>query len=590
MPASSGPSAPVRPNVIPKVNGAVVSPELVKDIISIEVDLSVDIPDMAILRLSDSALNDTPHLTTIVGWLGKPLEITFSPFNQAQISRPLPPEPVFKGEVVGVEPGFEENGEVTILVRAYDKRHRLNRETKTRAFLQVTASDIITKLAQENGLTAQVTATTVQYQSMLQRNQTDLEFINHLARLNGFEVRINDQQLIIKPPANTTSVDVTWGDDLRSFYPRLSLAGQVNEVKVKAWDLKQNQPIVGAASTSSAQPTIGFGKSGGVAAQSAFAAAKVFEVQLPMENQSEATKVATAILNSINMDFIEAEGTAFGNPKLKPGAAANVKQVGTTFNGKYIITSATHIYTSDADYQTHFRVEGTTRKLMSDLLTAGESATNQIPGLAVAVVTNIQDDEGLGRVKVKYPWLSGTNDQDIESFWAPVVSVGAGPNTGLFWLPEVNDTVLIAFEHGNVNRPFVLGGIWNSKAAPPVDKNKQQQSGKVLTRALQTTSGHKILFTDSDSDSKMQIIDKASVTTITLDAQNKAATIDSQGKGTFKTSQAMTIESNANISMKSSGGNVDIQSSGGNLTIKGVQVTVEASGTLTLKGATVNIN
>lgn len=577
----NSPSTLVRPEFITKVSGATITPEIAQDILSIEVDLSVDVPDMATLTITESAISDLPHLNTIVGWIGNPMEISSAPFGQEQVSSRPAKVVLFKGEVVGVEPRFEETGEVSIIVRAYDKRHRLNRETRTAAYTQSKASDIISKIAREQGLTAEVEATTVTYQQLIQRNQTDLDFINYLARLNGFEVRADDAKIIVKPPANTTAITLKWTDNLLSFYPRLSLSGQVNEVNVKAWDLKTNAALVGKATNSKSQPSIGYGKWGGQAAQAAFAAAKHFEVELPMETQAEATKVAEAILNRINTDFVEADGTSFGNPEIKPGKAVNIEQVGPKFSGKYIITSATHVYTQDANYLTHFRIEGAQRRLMADLLDTGANTSDQVSGLVIAIVTNLDDPDGFGRVKVKYPLLSTSTGSELESFWAPVVSIGGGKETGIFWLPEVNDTVLLGFENGNINRPFVLGGIWNSKIAAPVAKGDVlEQNSKVKTRALQTRVGHKIVFTDSDSGSKLEIIDKGAVTKITLDTQNKAVGIESQGKGTFKTSQAMEMKSDATIKIESSG----------SLTIKGSSINVEASGTLTLKGATVNIN
>src|SRR4051812_31769405 len=84
--------------------------------------------------------------------------------------------------------------------------------------------------------------------------------------------------------------------------------------------------------------------------------------------------------------------------------------------------------------------------------------TGRIYGVVVGVVTNNQDKEGLGRVKVKFPWLS---DAD-ESNWARIATPMAGASRGVFFLPEVDDEVLVVFEQGLVSRPYVLGGLWNA--------------------------------------------------------------------------------------------------------------------------------
>ncbi|ETX05496.1 MAG: hypothetical protein ETSY2_22635, partial [Candidatus Entotheonella gemina] len=100
--------------------------------------------------------------------------------------------------------------------------------------------------------------------------------------------------------------------------------------------------------------------------------------------------------------------------------------------------------------------------LLTQLLAPNEQA-NRVYGMVVAGVTNNQDPEGLGRVKVKFPWLS---DRD-ESHWARIAMPMAGPERGFYFLPEVDDEVLVAFEHGLIEWPYVLGALWNGKDTPP---------------------------------------------------------------------------------------------------------------------------
>ncbi len=83
--------------------------------------------------------------------------------------------------------------------------------------------------------------------------------------------------------------------------------------------------------------------------------------------------------------------------------------------------------------------------------------------MVIGVVTAVDDPESLGRVKVKFPWLA----DDYESWWARVAQLGAGPDRGAVWLPEVNDEVLVAFEHGDTRRPYVVGGLCNGVDNPP---------------------------------------------------------------------------------------------------------------------------
>ncbi len=83
-------------------------------------------------------------------------------------------------------------------------------------------------------------------------------------------------------------------------------------------------------------------------------------------------------------------------------------------------------------------------------------------GVEVAIVTNVQDPQKLGRVKVCFPRLPGKPESD----WVRVVQPAAGAGRGFYWLPEVSDEVLVAFERGEAHRPYVVGALWNGKDKP----------------------------------------------------------------------------------------------------------------------------
>src|SRR5262249_31975054 len=109
-----------------------------------------------------------------------------------------------------------------------------------------------------------------------------------------------------------------------------------------------------------------------------------------------------------------------------------------------------------------------------DLLTDEQEEQRKkrrINGVAGALVTDNHDPQGVGRVKVKFPWLSDATESD----WTKIVTFMAGQERGAVFLPEVNDEVLVGFEHGDINFPYVLGGLWNTQAQPP-EKNEDGQN------------------------------------------------------------------------------------------------------------------
>jgi phage baseplate assembly protein V len=194
-------------------------------------------------------------------------------------------------------------------------------------------------------------------------------------------------------------------------------------------------------------------------------------------------------------------------------------------------------------------------------------------GVAMAIVTNNQDPDGLGRVKVQLPWL----DDRVESDWARVVTPMAGAGRGLYWLPEVNDEVLVAFEHGRPDSLYVLGGLWNGKDKPP----ESNQDGKNDVRAITSRSGHVIRLTDTKDDERIEIIDKTGKNRIVIAAKDNTITIGGDAD--------ITVQS-ANGKLSLSGKGVEISSQAAVKIEAEQSMDLQAKAQLNVKGATVNIN
>jgi uncharacterized protein involved in type VI secretion and phage assembly len=202
-----------------------------------------------------------------------------------------------------------------------------------------------------------------------------------------------------------------------------------------------------------------------------------------------------------------------------------------------------------------------------------EALSSRILGVVVGVVTNNQDPEGMGRVKVKFPWLSDVD----ESHWARVATPMAGAGRGFYLLPEVEDEVLVAFEHGDARFPYVIGALWNAKDAPPA----KNDDGKNNIRMLKSRSGHVVSLSDEGGKEKIEIIDKSGANKIVLDTASNTITISadkdivlSAPKGTIKL-DAQKIEARSSTATK-------IEAGAG--------MDVNAAQAMNIKGATVNIN
>jgi len=132
----------------------------------------------------------------------------------------------------------------------------------------------------------------------------------------------------------------------------------------------------------------------------------------------------------------------------------------------------------------------------------GETFAGRIFGAVTAVVSNVDDPDGLGRVKVRYPWLK----DDSQSPWARIVSFMAGPGRGAVFRPETGDEVLVLFEHGDMRFPYVIGALWNGKDAMPGERGADADNA---VRLIKSRSGHQIVIDDTAGAEKVIVHDKA---------------------------------------------------------------------------------
>ena len=211
--------------------------------------------------------------------------------------------------------------------------------------------------------------------------------------------------------------------------------------------------------------------------------------------------------------------------------------------------------------------------VFADQIRTAETEATRVYEPMVALVTDNKDPSKLGRVKIKIPVLSNADT----TWWAPIVMLGAGKNRGWFFIPEVDDEVLVIFEHGDVNRPLVVGALWGGKDKPP-DKNP----GGNPRRVIKSREGSKITF----DDEKEQLIfeDGLGKGKLTFDAKANKITIESLvGDVCFQApagdvqilAKEMEMKATSNIEIHA-GGNMAIGTDG-KATIKGADVTCSGS-------------
>lgn len=617
--------AALRPVV--KVGGRALPPDAASRLVRVVVDLHLSLPDTFTLTFFD--------LTgTVLSDAGIRLGGTVA--VEAGTPESGTPKPLVNGEVTALEGVYDDRGALTI-VRGSTADHRLQRFRRSRTFVDAKDSDVARKVASEAGLkVGRVDATRQVHPLLTQDNQTDWQFLRERAEEVGYDVGVTDGKLYFRKAAPSGKgaagvVPAVAGGNLLGFRPRVSTANLPTEVEVRAWDPVNAQAKAVRKPIDTTLVTLQGGDASKAAKQFAKtgAPARSAKPELGPAPSAQALVVhdravtvdkgstqaleaaATALAGQAASGYAEAEAELLGDSRVVPGATLKVSGVPDVFAGSWPVSRARHVFdANDRGYRTQVTVSGRQDRSLLALMTTGVSANGagtagggppRVQGVVGAVVTDIDDPLGLGRVKVALPWLS----PDYETGWAPVSQLGAGKRSGVLFLPEPEDQVLVAFEFGDLRRPYVLGSLVNKRtgsggvltpggAQPGKSAVKSGRPASVIRRGIRTPSGNRLVFHDDGPPGGGR--PTASQVLLATDGDKLAVTLDAV-KGTLAISCApgttpgrLTIECDGTVEIKA-GAKGTLTIDGGNaLTLKGKTVQIEGTGPVAVKGKPIQLN
>ena len=196
-------------------------------------------------------------------------------------------------------------------------------------------------------------------------------------------------------------------------------------------------------------------------------------------------------------------------------------------------------------------------------------------GVVTGVVTSNADPDKLGRVRVRFPWLPG----EPESWWARVAGPAAGKGHGACFIPDPGDEVLVAFEHGDMRFPYVVGSLW-STSRPPLATDGDKDM------VIKSPGGHTIVLDDTKGTEQITISDKSGANSIVISSAGGRVTISSASDIAISCPGTLTIDAGA-IQIAATA-DVAVEG-GGAVAIKGVTASVEASTSAAVKGTTMSI-
>ena len=522
-----------------RVNGLTMAADVANQVISLKYDNNLDLADMFTVvlnnehhRLTDSALFD----------LGKTVEIHMGYGGELT--------PMMLGEITTIEPSFPENGPPTLRIAGYDKSHRLRNSQAERQWQWVPDSVIAAQIAAEALLIPIVDPSPIFHRKKIIQTGTDMAFLKDRARANFFDVYVQWDKLYFQfPRPQTEAVVLEWGKNLNSYSPRLSSAGLAGLQMIRGYNEELAQTIVAFSMAMDLNIDNVVEKLGSSAMDLLLSLGRNVVRNEKVESPIDGAVLAKSILQDILEGLYEGSGACVGIPDLRAGRMIEIRGVGRRFSGMYRLRKVTHTI-DDSGYRTTFEVSQRSGTALLPLLRKSlqerpsPTARERFYGVAVAKVeaNHVDPTEGppMARVKVSYPWLS----DKVESGFARCAAPSAGSGTGVYFLPDVGDEVLVAFEHGDLAKPVILGSLWNGTRQPP----QSNVDGLNRLRTIKT-KGHTIVFDDTTGMEKIQITDKAG-SEVTL-GPNGAVSISAMTNLSLTAKGNVTIDANAvNVTVK----------------------------------------
>jgi type VI secretion system secreted protein VgrG len=513
------------------------------------------------------------------GYLGKSIFLNITPQGGVVDSSK---ELEFVGVVTQVSLESTIDGLNTVLLSAHSPTIQMDGARKNAFYYNMTASDIISSVVGKHAITAgSVTSTQPASEFMVQYGESDYAFVMRLAGNNGL-FAFYDGNAFKAVKSSGGGEELVWRQSLGGFSLGLGTAqfehaGQsFNYVQKKVIDedSSNSQSKVAYSQLSKISPD---------ASANIFKGSSTSPIQTPMHDNKSLGQVVEVSRNSGLGRMILASGESI-IPTVKIGQCVKIKGMGK-LDGEYWGKVVRHVFDESGKYHNEFQATPL------DLAFPDKVQNLQpISHVQSAIVTDNNDPDGLGRVKIKLAWSS-----DKDTAWARIVFPDAGNGRGWYAMPEVGDEVLVCFEAGDPRCPFVLGFLYNGVDKPPLAAGAHLDSNVVATKLYKTRNGNQITFTDKDGDEKIVVTQKGGDNTITLSLNPKSITIESKGDITIKGDKvkiegsSVDLKASGNASFKADG-NVDVQASGNLAAKASANCNLEGGGMTAIKGSIVNIN
>lgn len=474
-------------------------------------------------------------------------------------------ETIFKGIVIKHNLKVR-TSQSYLIVECKDKAVKLTVGRKSKYFYESKDSEIIGEIIDGYGLGNEVEETRVQFKELVQYNVSDWDFCVVRAQANGQILAVDDGKITVqKPDYGQEEVEtVAFGATMLDFDAEIDARNQFQKVTSYGWNAA-DQELLEIEAT---DPSVSL--NGNISPADL---ASVIDLEnLELKNGGASPDVVLQEWADSRMLFNQLSKTRGkvkfqGIPGVKPNTTLKLEGVGNRFNGKVYVSAVRHQiiegnWTVDAQFGISPKWFSETVDV-NDIPAAGLMAA--VNGLQIGVVTQLESDpEGEDRILVRLPIV----DNSSEGIWARMATLDAGENRGSFFRPEIGDEVIVGFINGNPNDAIVLG-MMNSSAKPaPLTASDDNHEKGFVTR-----SEIKFIFND---EKKSVVLETPGGKKITVDDDAGIIQIEDENSNKITlNSGGIILESPSDISIKATG----------DLTLEGTNVSVKANAQFKAEGS-----
>jgi len=504
-------------------------------------------------------------------------------------------ETLFKGVIVRHGIKIDASNLSRLVVECRDKAVAMTLGRNNANYVDLKDDAIIRKIIGNYAeLTSSVEATSVQHAELVQYYCTDWDFMLSRAEANGLLVLVDDGKVTVQAPdLGAADLQVTYGEDLIDFDADIDARTQLQEVKAASWDSKQQKV---EEQTAPAKPVT---KQGNLKSRdlAKVLGLKSYRLQTSAPVESDFLK-RWAESRQLKSDLARVRGRVRfqGSAKARIGGVIALAGVGDRFNGDLFVTSVSHdISKGNWSTEVGFGLPDDWFAEQRELKAPAASAlVPGVQGLQIGVVKKLhQDPEGNYRVQVVVPLLQAKT----EGVWARLAKFYASDGVGAFFVPEIEDEVVLGYLNGDPAHPVILGSLYSSKRKPPFEPEEENNTKAIVTR----------------SELKIEFDEKKKIITIVTPAANKVVLNDDDKSILVQDQNDNRVELKPEGILMSSPKDIEIKADGkisvtalGDVNVEGMNVSNEAktafsasgnasselssSGQTTVKGSMVMIN